>query len=209
MSSARRRGDESSATRALLLEAAEQLMREEGYPAVTTRRLASRVGVSNQLVHYYFSTMDDLFVALLRRRAEVNIRKLMQALASEQPLRALWEFNSDPDEVKLVIEFVALMNHRKAIGQEGARHANQLRALETEALSRILANYGVKPDVCPPVCLSILMAGLPRTMVMEGSFGVSLGHEEMKAFVDSYLRPLEKGPKVRGRAPRKRVRRQT
>jgi AcrR family transcriptional regulator len=136
-------------------------MREEGYPAVTTRRLASRIGVSNQLVHYYFSTMDDLFVALLRRRAELNIRKLMQALASEQPLRALWEFNSDPDEVKLVIEFVALMNHR-TIGQEGARHANQLRALEAEASSRILETYGVNTDVCPPVCLSILMAGLPR-----------------------------------------------
>src|SRR5262249_23627983 len=60
MASSRRRGDESSATRALLLEAAEDLMREEGYPAVTTRRLAGRVGVSNQLVHYYFRTMDDL-----------------------------------------------------------------------------------------------------------------------------------------------------
>src|SRR5882757_4099464 len=108
MASSRRRGDESSATRARLLEAAEQLMREEGYPAVTTRRLASRVGVSNQLVHYYFSTMDDLFVALLRRRAEVITRYLIQVLARGQPVRAHGEFNSDPDEVKLVIEFVVL-----------------------------------------------------------------------------------------------------
>jgi hypothetical protein len=148
--------------------------------------------------------MDDLFVALLRRRSELNVRHLMQALASEQPLRALWELNSNPDEVRLVVEFMALMNHRKTIGQEGARHANQLRVLETQALSRILSNHGVKQDVCPPVCLSILMAGLPRTMVMESAFGVSMGHEEMKALVGSYLRPLEKGQKTPGRAPRKR-----
>jgi hypothetical protein len=149
--------------------------------------------------------MDDLFIALLRRRAELNLRHLMQALSSEHPLRALWEFNSNPDEARLVVEFMALMNHRKTIGQEIARHANQLRALETEALSRALAKYGVKQDICPPVCLSILMAGLPRTMVMEAAFGVTLGHEEMKALVDSYLRPLEKGPKSRGRVPRKRL----
>lgn len=203
MASSRRRGVESSATRALLLDAAEQLMREEGYPAVTTRRLASRVGVSNQLVHYYFRTMDDLFISLLRRRSELNLRHLMQALASEKPLRALWEFNSDPDEARLVVEVMALMNHRKAIGQESARHANQLRSLETEALSRILSDYGVRADECPPVCLSILMS-LPRLIVMEAAFGVTMGHEEMKALVDSYLSPLEKGQKSRGRAPRKR-----
>jgi AcrR family transcriptional regulator len=178
-------------------------MREEGYPAVTTRRLASRVGVSNQLVHYYFRTMDDLFVALLRRRSESNLRNLLRALGSEQPLRALWEFNSDPDEVRLIVEFMALMNHRKTIGQESARHANQLRTLETEALGRILAGYGLEPEELPPVCLSILMS-LPRLLVMESAFGVSMGHAEMRALVDSYLEPLEKGQLPKMRAPRKR-----
>ena len=40
--SERRLGTESSKTRQALLEAAEQVMREEGYAAVTSRRVAER-----------------------------------------------------------------------------------------------------------------------------------------------------------------------
>ena len=61
----RRIGAESSTTRQALLDAAEQVMREEGYAAVTSRRVAQRAGLKPQLVHYYFRTMDELFLALL------------------------------------------------------------------------------------------------------------------------------------------------
>jgi TetR/AcrR family transcriptional regulator len=58
---------EDSKTR--LIEAAERLMREEGYAAVTSRRVASKAGLKPQLVHYYFRTMDDLFLAILEQGA--------------------------------------------------------------------------------------------------------------------------------------------
>jgi AcrR family transcriptional regulator len=201
MASSRRIGEESSETRALLLDAAEQMMKDEGYPAVTSRRLAKRVGVSNQLVHYYFRTMDELFLALMRRGAERNVQLQMQALASENPLRALWEFNSDPEAVKLAMEFMALTNHRKDIGKEILRHAEQLRSLQIEALASALSRYGVDPNVFPPVCLSILMASVPRTMAMEAAVGISLGHAETAALVDNYLRQLESPAKTRTGAP--------
>jgi AcrR family transcriptional regulator len=196
MASPRRIGIESSETRGRLLDTAEQLMKEEGYPAVTTRRLAERAGVSNQLVHYYFRTMDDLFLSLMRRRAELNHRRLLDALASEQPLRALWEFNSDPEAVRTAVEFMALTNHRKLIREECARYAQQLREIETEALSRVLSDCGIGPDVLPPVCLSVLMASLPRTMVMEAGLGVLSGHAQTRELVDRYLRPLEERRKT-------------
>jgi AcrR family transcriptional regulator len=196
----RRMGIESSETRALLLDAAEQLMTEEGYPAVTTRRLASRAGVSNQLVHYYFRTMDDLFIALMRRRAEINLRRLTEVLESAHPLRALWEFNSNPDQARLNVEFLALMNHRKPVGQESARHAEDLRAAETEALTRILSQHNIDPQAVPAVCLAVLMSSLPRTMAIEAGFGVSMGHAETLALVDRRLRSFE-SPGTQGEPP--------
>ena len=208
MASTRRRGIESSETRALLLDAAEQLMREEGYPAVTTRRLASRLGVSNQLVHYYFRTMDDLFLSLMRRRAEANLHGLLKALSSQNPLRALWEFNSDAESMKLNIEFVALTNHRKLIGEETARHAEQLRALETETLSRVLSDHGIDTKKLPPVCLAVLMSSVPRTMAMETGFGVSLGHQETLELIESYLRRFERGRKAPKQPAKRRARRE-
>ena len=74
-SSPRRIGAEDSATRAQLLDAAEQLLLEEGYAAVTSRRVAAKAGLKPQLVHYYFRTMDDLFVEVFRRRAEANLAR--------------------------------------------------------------------------------------------------------------------------------------
>ena len=43
-------------------------MLEEGYAAVTSRRVAAKANLKPQLVHYYFRTMDDLFLAIHRRR---------------------------------------------------------------------------------------------------------------------------------------------
>jgi AcrR family transcriptional regulator len=206
MASKRRRGIESSETRAQLLDAAEQLMKEEGYPAVTTRRLASQLGVSNQLVHYYFRTMDDLFLSLMRRRAEANLHGLLKALGAENPLRALWAFNSDPESMKLAIEFVALTNHRKLISEESGRHAEQIRALETETLSRVLSDHGVEAKTLPAVCLAVMMSSLPRTMAMEAGFGVSLGHRETLELVEGYLRQFEKGRKTAPKTRTKRAR---
>ena len=58
--------------RGVLLDAAEQLMLEDGYAAVTSRRVAERAGLKPQLVHYYFRTMDELFIEVFRRRAEAG-----------------------------------------------------------------------------------------------------------------------------------------
>src|SRR5690606_18436132 len=96
MTTARRIGAEDSATRAALLDAAQALMMEEGYAAVTSRKVAARAGLKPPLVHYYFRTMDDLFVALVRRGADEARQRQDAALASDQPLWSLWETTTHP-----------------------------------------------------------------------------------------------------------------
>ena len=51
MATERRIGSESSETRKRLLDIAERLMLDEGYAAVTSRRVASLAGVNPALVH--------------------------------------------------------------------------------------------------------------------------------------------------------------
>ena len=81
--SPRRIGAEDSKTRAQLLDAAELLLLEEGYAAVTSRRVAAKAGLKPQLVHYYFRTMDDLFLEVFRRRAEENLARFERAVAAD------------------------------------------------------------------------------------------------------------------------------
>jgi len=188
MASRRRIGVESSETRAQLLDTAERIMQEEGYPAVTTRRIASRMGVSNQLVHYYFRTMEDLFIALMRRGSERNLGALRQAFASEDPLRALWTIYGDPNFTRLAIEYMALTNHRKDIAAEASRHTKRMRELEAEALSRVLAEHGIDQGTYPAAGVAVLLSAIPRVMAMEAALGISEGHREATALVREFFR---------------------
>ena len=63
---------------------------------MTSRRLGGRAGVKPQLVHYYFRTMDDLFIALFQRRADRGLEYAAQALDSDRPLRALVLMSARP-----------------------------------------------------------------------------------------------------------------
>jgi AcrR family transcriptional regulator len=187
----RRIGAQDSATRKLLLDAAIQLMVEEGYAAVTSRRVAARAGLKPQLVHYYFRTMDELFLALVRRGADQNLERQARALESPQPLRALWELGNDPGGTKLTMEFSALANHRKAIRAELASYAEEFRRQQKRVLSSVLAGYGIDPETFAPDAVLVLLTALCQILVIEQALGVTAGHAEVRALVDRCLARFE------------------
>jgi AcrR family transcriptional regulator len=197
VASDRRVGLENSKKRGILLDAAEQLMREQGYAAVTSRHVAVRAGLKPQLVHYYFRTMDDLFLALLQRGAEENRVRLERALASDEPLHAVWELCSDAGVAALSAEFMALANHRKNIQAEIGRFAEQFRRMQVEVLSRVLEESGVDPQVWPLPAIVFLMESAARMLIIEKSLGMSTAHAEMIAFSRKYLGLLSSARKMR------------
>ncbi len=193
MAAPRRIGTESSKTRAALLDAAEELMLAEGYAAVTSRRVATAAELKPQLVHYYFRTMDDLFLAVFRRRAEVGLERQAEALASPQPLRALWAFSSDPSGTALTMEFTALAGHRTAIREEIAGFAEQFRIRQLAAMHEVMEHHGIDPDEFPAVVVLVLMTSISRVLVMEDGLGMSIGHAETRDLIERWLNRLE-GP---------------
>lgn len=173
--------------RSLILDAAEQLMLEEGYAAVTTRAVARLAGLAPGLVHYYYPTTDDLFVAAYRRTTERNFESLTRVLASDDPLGEFWRFQSDATHMALAVEFIALANHRKAIKAEIARYADFARDRQAEALAPVLEHAPIDPELCPPICLTTLLVSVARTLVMEEAVGISRGHAEVRALVRRLL----------------------
>jgi AcrR family transcriptional regulator len=189
--STRRIGAEDSKTRAQLLDAAEELLVEEGYAAVTSRQLAAKAGLKPQLVHYYFRTMDDLFIAILRRRADQDMAGFERAIAADGSLRNLWRLNSDPRGARFTIEFAALANHRKAVRAEMARYAERFRAAQLEAVRAALAAHDVTEEQLPPVVAQLLMIGLAQVLALEDALGVTTGHRAATAFVKRTIEQLE------------------
>jgi AcrR family transcriptional regulator len=180
-------------TRDLLIEATAQIMRDEGYAAATSRRVAALAGVKPALVYYYFDTMDDLFVAVLRSGAEVSLNAMRQALTDDDPLRALWLINSDARRTGLNTEFMALANHRKVIGSELKAFAQRVREIETAAATVALRSRGVDLDEYPPVVVSMLLTQMARSLCNEVAIGVTDGHQEFRAFIDRFLDGLAAG----------------
>jgi TetR/AcrR family transcriptional regulator, regulator of autoinduction and epiphytic fitness len=170
-----------------LMEATAQIMREEGYAAATSRRVAAVAGVRSALVYYYFPTMDDLFVEVLRAGAEVSLARMRETLTADDPLRALWEINTDSRLTGLNTEFMALANHRKVIGAELKAYADRVRDIETAAVTVALRAHGVDLDEYPPVVISMLLTQMGRSLCNERAIGVTDGHRELRAFIERYL----------------------
>lgn len=191
----RRIGAPDAKNRTLLLDAAEQLLLTAGHGAVSSRRVAEQAGLKHQLVHYYFRTMDDLFLAMFRRRGDQGLQEQAAALASPQPLWALWRFNIDPAWTALTMQFMALANQREALRAEIATYAERLRAEQIEAVAGLLARYRIDSEEFPATVLMVLMTSASRMLIIEQeALGMTLGHAETVEFVERWLRRLEGEP---------------
>lgn len=191
MSAPRRLGAPDAKNRTVLMDAAEQLMLEQGWATVTSRRIAEHAGLKPQLVHYYFRSMDELFLELFRRRADQGLEALAQVLKSERPLHALWEFSTDATAARFTMEFVGLANQKPAVRAEVVRYSEQFRAAQTDALGRMLAGYGVDTSRFPAEVLSVLMTSAARMVVLEQALGMTAGHAETFAFAEREIDLLE------------------
>lgn len=198
MVSPRRIGAPDAKNRTVLLDAAEQLLLEQGYSAVTSRRVAEKAGLKHQLVHYYFRTMDDLFLEVFRRRGDQGLEHQAQALQSPQPLWALWRYSTDPAGTALTMQFIGLAGQRKAMKAEIARYAERFRHEQCTAVSELLERYGIDSNEFPATVLMVLMTSASRMLVIEEeTLGMSIGHAETVDFIEHWLRRFEGDPPPR------------
>ena len=186
-------------TRTAILNAAEAIMREEGYAAVSSRRIAATAGLKSQLVHYYFKTMDELFGALLARVEEQYFGRLAAAAVASAPLHAVWAMLIDQNGPRLTKEFIAMVTHRPVLRREIAGSAERTRSLITALIARALNEHA--PDHSPPASvLAVMMESIGRLIVSDAGLGVSATHDETIAFVESQLARIEPvAPKAPGR----------
>jgi AcrR family transcriptional regulator len=194
MTSARRIGAPDAKNRGVLLDAAEKLLLAEGYAAVSSRRVAEAAGLKPQLVHYYFRTMEDLFLAVFRRMAEAGLSVLSTALDSPQPLWSLWRFSTQPEAARLTMEFMGLAIHRAALRAEIVYYAERFREEQNKAIAAALKRYGITDSDVPPVVWTVFATSVSQGLVMERALGMSTGHAETFAYCEQWIRRFEGEP---------------
>ena len=119
----RRRGrpprTESAGTRERILDAAREEFAERGYEKTSVRGIAKAAGVDSALVHHYFGSKDDLFIAALE--IPVDPRQVVPMVfaegvegAGERLMRMFLSVWEDP-EARLPL--IALV--RASLGEAG------------------------------------------------------------------------------------------
>jgi AcrR family transcriptional regulator len=181
MAAIRRPRDES---RALLIKAAAELINNEGYAALTARRLAEKVGLKRQIVHYYFRTMDDLLLAVIRHYGEEGLARFAEAFASQDPLRVIWETPADTSATTFA--FMAMATHSPIIKAELQHYLEAFRELQFQAVASYMREIGVKDSPLAEGVVIILQS-VSQALAAETALGTVRGHETVRAVIERWL----------------------
>ena len=186
MTEGRRRGREDSKTRSRLIDEALKLLAEEGVSALTARRLAQRLELSFQIVHYYFKSMDELLIAVIEQSMVGVFEMLRSAVHASHPLSVLMAMHRGPAGVAMGLEFEIYASRRPAVRDAVKRYIEQFRQAELEVVTSHLQRHNVEQHL-PPLAVAVILNSAFRMLALEEAIGVTRGHDETLAWLSSLL----------------------
>ena len=181
------------------LDAAERLLIEVGYSGISTRRLAEEAGANHGLVHYYFGSMENLFVRVLERFTERLIERQRGMYARtdisglEKWRMAMTYLESDlaAGYPKIWLELQALGWNQPDIAERVAKVNGEWRAVLTDAFDEMMGEYGLDRERFPLAAVVSLVLTFNEGIMVERLSGVSTGHRELLEMVERWLKSLE------------------
>jgi AcrR family transcriptional regulator len=188
-----------AATEDAFLDAAERLLIGVGYSGISTRRLAEEAGANHGLVHYYFGSMENLFVRVLERFTERLIARQREMYARgdisgvEKWKTAMGYLESDlaAGYPKIWLELQALGWNRPDIAERVAEVNREWRDVLTEAFDQMIDEYGLDREQFPLAAIVSLVITFNEGIMVERLSGISAGHRDLLEMVERWLEPLE------------------
>lgn len=192
-----------SPTAEALLDAAERLLVEDGHAGISTRRLAAEAGANQGLVHYYFGSIDEVFVQVLERFTDRLVARQREMYAGDAPFidkwRAAWRFQEEDLRAgysKIWMELQALSWNHPELRPRVARVNGEWRAVLRDALRQAAEHYRLEPDEFPVDALVALIMTFGQGYALERLEGIDTGHAELLDWVERRLESLEKGSRA-------------
>jgi AcrR family transcriptional regulator len=175
------------------LDAAERLLVEVGYAGITTRGLAQEAGLNQGLVHYYFGSMENVFVRVLERFTERMIARQREMYGAERPFIDKWRqamryLFADREYQKVWLELQALSWNHPELRDRVAHVNDEWRAVLTDALAEPHERHRLE---IPLDALVSLVMTFNEGIIQERLSGVETGHAELLEWIDGWLEAKE------------------
>jgi AcrR family transcriptional regulator len=187
-----------NATAEALLDAAERLLIEVGHGGISTRRLAEEAGANQGLVHYYFGSMDELFVQVLERFTDRLVARQREMYAAEIPFiekwRTAWRFQEEDLKAgysKIWMELQAFSWNQPELRPRVAHVNAEWRGVLREAFERAANEYRLDEEEFPVDVLVAVTMTFGQGYAIERLEGIDEGHEQLLDWIERWLEQLE------------------
>ena len=169
------------------MEATEKIICDEGYAAVSSRRVAEVAAIQQSLVYYYFESMDDLLVATFQRRTERGMARYEKDARSDKPVAAIWKDLNEGVDARMSFAFVSLASHNERVRDVYTRFLSQSRKLQADVISRDAAARGIDISPATPTALAFIIHSTSLVMAREAALGMTEGHDEVRSLLEGLL----------------------
>lgn len=159
-------------TRDRLLDAAARVFSRQGYHAVSVEEVAAEAGFSKGAVYSNFGSKEELFLALIDRRFDLDIANFpgydsfIQAANPPQQGKGFAEIvEADRTWNMLLVEFSLYAMRNEAVRQKFASRLSHLHARMEKSLAELYAARGISPALpVHELPWTIIALGMGTTM---------------------------------------------
>jgi AcrR family transcriptional regulator len=188
-----------SANEGAFLDAAERLLVSSGYAGISVRRLADEAGANHGLVHYYFGSMEELFLRVLERFTVRLVERQRAMYSTDAPFIEKWrtamrylDEDLEAGYPKVWFELQAMAWNHPDMRERVARVNAEWRAVLTDAFTAAAKDYGLDRRRFPVAAMVSLVMTFNEGMMLERVSGISAGHKELLSGIERWLQELER-----------------
>jgi AcrR family transcriptional regulator len=185
-------------TEEAFLDAAERLLVTDGYAGVSVRRLAEEAGANHGLVHYYFGSMEELFLRVLERFTGRLIERQRAMYAADVPFIEKWrtamrylDEDLEAGYPKVWLELQAMAWNHPEMRERVVRVNAEWRTVLTDAFTEAAKEYGIDRRKFPVAGLVSLVMTFNEGIMLERLLGIATGHRDLSRTIDRWLQEME------------------
>lgn len=182
-----------------ILDAAERLLIEVGHAAISTRKLAEEAGVNAGLIHYYFGSMEEVFLQVLERFTARLTRRQVAMYGGDLPFIEKWRTamrylveDRESGYQKLLFELQAMAWNRPEMRERIRGVFQRWDAVLTDAMAAGMRELDIDTQRFPVEAVTCLVAAFNKGIMLDALIGHDYGHRELLDMIDRLHSQLDR-----------------